>query len=423
MTEQDESTALVPFDVPAGVAVSEEVNRTPALEAIYRRHSDSVKEYERGRYALNVKQTIEDAAVDVIVDRAIADRELPGDVLQAMGMSREEADRLLNRRRVRDWRRKHPGSITGNAPGLLPVPSGPANERQAQLAQEQPDVFAAVHAAHDRQTYTDLEALDREPDPEVRDAALASRVNVDQRPMSTILKDAMLTKRTRERDAEHARLADQFADPAYQVECCDFAELPVADGSVDLLFTDPPYEKAWLPRCAEFAQWAARKLKPGGSLLVMVGHWYHHDIAHRIQQAAPELKVRPDIDYKYLVPFNEPGLGIISDYKPVLCFSRGKYRGAAHHNMYEAIKADYDKEHHAWGQGVPWFKAVMEDFGKPGDLVCDPFVGGGTTALAAYSAHRRFIGGGKKPGWGAKAQGRLEETRRLPGPYAEVAFH
>src|SRR5260221_599725 len=325
MTEQDESTALVPFDVPAGVAVSEELTRTPALEAIYRRHPDSVKEYERGRYALNVKQTIEDAAVDVIVDRAIADRELPGDVLQAMGMSREEADRLLNR--------------------------------------------------------------------------------------------------TRERDAEHARLADQFADPAYQVECCDFAELPVADGSVDLLFTDPPYEKAWLPRCAEFAQWAARKLKPGGSLLVMVGHWYHHDIAHRIQQAAPELKVRPDIDYKYLVPFNEPGLGIISDYKPVLCFSRGKYRGAAHHNMYEAIKADYDKEHHAWGQGVPWFKAVMEDFGKPGDLVCDPFVGGGTTALAAYSAHRRFIGGGKKPGWGAKAQGRLEETRRLPGPYAEVAFH
>src|SRR5260221_5165671 len=106
MTEQDESTALVPFDVPAGVAVSEELTRTPALEAIYRRHPDSVKEYERGRYALNVKQTIEDAAVDVIVDRAIADRELPGDALQAIGMCREEADRLLNRRRRREPSRK-----------------------------------------------------------------------------------------------------------------------------------------------------------------------------------------------------------------------------------------------------------------------------------------------------------------------------
>jgi len=35
---------------------------------------------------------------------------------------------------------------------------------------------------------------------------------------------------------------------------------------------------------------------------------------------------------------------------------------------------------------------LVERLTKPGQLVCDPFLGGGTTALVALALGRRFIG-------------------------------
>jgi hypothetical protein len=37
-------------------------------------------------------------------------------------------------------------------------------------------------------------------------------------------------------------------------------------------------------------------------------------------------------------------------------------------------------------------RAIVRDYSRPGDLVCDPFVGSGTTAVAALSEGRRFVG-------------------------------
>ena len=42
-------------------------------------------------------------------------------------------------------------------------------------------------------------------------------------------------------------------------------------------------------------------------------------------------------------------------------------------------------------------QAIVRDYSRPGDLVCDPFVGSGTTALAALSEGRRFVGSEQKP--------------------------
>lgn len=41
--------------------------------------------------------------------------------------------------------------------------------------------------------------------------------------------------------------------------------------------------------------------------------------------------------------------------------------------------------------------AIVRDYSEPGDLVCDPFVGSGTTAVAAMSEGRRFVGSEQKP--------------------------
>ena len=42
--------------------------------------------------------------------------------------------------------------------------------------------------------------------------------------------------------------------------------------SIDLIFTDPPYGKEYLPLYQELAKLSIRVLKPGGSLVFYVGH-------------------------------------------------------------------------------------------------------------------------------------------------------
>jgi 16S rRNA G966 N2-methylase RsmD len=46
----------------------------------------------------------------------------------------------------------------------------------------------------------------------------------------------------------------------------------VADDSVDLVFCDPPYAKKFVPLFGDLAQFAARTLIDGGSLLAYCGH-------------------------------------------------------------------------------------------------------------------------------------------------------
>ena len=41
-------------------------------------------------------------------------------------------------------------------------------------------------------------------------------------------------------------------------------------------------------------------------------------------------------------------------------------------------------------------RAIVRDYSRPGDLVCDPFIGSGTTALACAIEGRRFVGAEEK---------------------------
>jgi site-specific DNA-methyltransferase (adenine-specific) len=50
------------------------------------------------------------------------------------------------------------------------------------------------------------------------------------------------------------------------------------------------------------------------------------------------------------------------------------------------------KERHPWEQAVEPFVQLVRQASKPGELVCDPFTGSGTTGVAALSEGRSFLG-------------------------------
>lgn len=49
------------------------------------------------------------------------------------------------------------------------------------------------------------------------------------------------------------------------------------------------------------------------------------------------------------------------------------------------------------GKPLGLMRAIVRDYSRPGDLVCDPFVGSGTTLIAAAAEGRRAIGSEEKP--------------------------
>ena len=49
--------------------------------------------------------------------------------------------------------------------------------------------------------------------------------------------------------------------------------LEIPDNSIDLILTDPPYNEESIPLYGELAKLAQGVLKPGGSLITIVGHY------------------------------------------------------------------------------------------------------------------------------------------------------
>ncbi len=53
----------------------------------------------------------------------------------------------------------------------------------------------------------------------------------------------------------------------------DIDSATIADSSIDLIFTDPPYKREWLPLYEPLGKLASRVSKEGGSLVMSAGDY------------------------------------------------------------------------------------------------------------------------------------------------------
>ena len=68
-----------------------------------------------------------------------------------------------------------------------------------------------------------------------------------------------------------------------------------------------------------------------------------------------------------------------------------------------------EKRIHPTQKPLKLMEALINKHSNPKDLVIDPFLGSGSTALASYKLKRRFIGGDKDCSYIRKARKRIEE--------------
>jgi hypothetical protein len=168
----------------------------------------------------------------------------------------------------------------------------------------------------------------------------------------------------------------------------------IPDNSVDVIPTDPPYDEPSLPLYTDLGKLAARVLKPGGSLITYIGQYALPEIIRRIEESG----LTWYWPLAVILAGNKARMwqkGVFIEYKPLLWFIKGEKRMSGSGYIPDLIHSPKkpDKILHPWEQSPDEAEHVIKYLTiGPNQVVLDPFLGAGTTAIAAIKQNRKFIG-------------------------------
>jgi hypothetical protein len=160
--------------------------------------------------------------------------------------------------------------------------------------------------------------------------------------------------------------------------------------SVDLILTDPPYDKESLPLFSDLGKAAARLLSPRGYLAALSGQIFLPDVVAALGEHL-------SYGWEFCWPLGDGptnriiGRHLRQTWKPVFVYTVGAWP-VRHWYPDTLPTAPYDKDLFRWQQPVEPAKYLIENMTPPDGLVVDPMLGVGSFGLAAREAGRRFVG-------------------------------
>jgi hypothetical protein len=198
----------------------------------------------------------------------------------------------------------------------------------------------------------------------------------------------------RDREATQRRIIEAHNEAAtsstlttVDIRLGDFREVLGNLQGIEAIITDPPYSNEYLPLLGDLALWADTVLAPDGVLAILFGQTHLPEAYQLLQKGRP---------YRWTACYLTLGPGYVSyprqvqsNWKPVLIYGGGPRIGDVIHS--EGLDADA-KSNHRWGQDYTAFHTLVERLTKRGQTVVDPFLGSGTTLLAAHALGRHAIG-------------------------------
>ena len=162
----------------------------------------------------------------------------------------------------------------------------------------------------------------------------------------------------------------------------------IPDGSVDLILTDPPYPLEFIDCWSKLSKFAKRVLKPNGFCITYSGQLNLSEVLKRMSE---------NLDYYWCFALIHTGTrqlimprNIFCGWKPLLVFQNGLKKIDTPIDDF-IIGTGREKKEHDWQQAEKELNQIIEKFTNPGDLIVEPFAGGGTTIIAAKKLKRNII--------------------------------
>ena len=207
-----------------------------------------------------------------------------------------------------------------------------------------------------------------------------------------VVRDLTADRQKQTRDSKRKDAGSKIDKAAFSnVHVGDFRKLSnkVEDGSLSLIFTDPPYDRKAVELFDGLGKFAADKLCDGGSLLCYLGHIQLHEAM---------ILLGKHLRFWWPICCLHSGknalmkeYGIRVGWKPVLWYVKGT-RDDKSKIVQDVMSGGQEKSHHDWQQSQSEAEYWIDQLCPKDGIVCDPFLGGGTTGAAAMRLNRQWIG-------------------------------
>lgn len=183
----------------------------------------------------------------------------------------------------------------------------------------------------------------------------------------------------------------------------------IGDKSIDLIFTDPPCHREWLPKYEPLGKLACRVLKDGGSLVMYAGHSALPQIFDYMKHSGLkfwwEIVVKHNGSSKLLQHHR-----VYVMWKPLLWFVNGNGLRVLD-SIPDLIESQPPtKALQGWERSPTEAELVISKLTIPDDVVFDPIMRIATTGIAALRLNRRFIGVEKEQESFIIAKGRIDQV-------------
>ena len=212
----------------------------------------------------------------------------------------------------------------------------------------------------------------------------------------------------------------------------------ISQGSVDLILTDPPYSisketgfkhmgKKSVKRFAvsmDFGKWdhkeidlkaftdlSFKALKQGGTVICFYDLWKITKVQEAFMQAGFEMIRLIIWEKTNPVPLNSKNIYLSNAREVAVVGVKGgkpTFNSKYDNGVYK-FPIPREKRIHPTQKPLKLMEALIKKHSKANDLVIDPFLGSGSTALASHKLKRRFIGGDKDSSYIKQAKKRLNE--------------
>jgi len=302
-------------------------------------------------------------------------------------LRREQRQELVATLRKEGWSLRRIGetlnvSKSTTARDLATVPNGTVQLPDRIVGKDgksRPARKPSVIAKTPRETQQVLNAL------AALDIQTLPETVLDTRRVKRLARDHKAAQRARE------FVATDMAESDVQLLLGDMRERgqEIADQSISLIFTDPPYPEKWLSLWSDLSKLAARVLKPNGMLITYSGQMYLPEVMSRLSECMNFWWLGTVIFSRGHTSIHRRHIKAGS--KPVLFYVHHPFTPDLWLEDTTQIKG-VQKDEHEWQQDRLPALYYIGKLTKPGETVLDPFMGTGTTGIAALELGRSFIG-------------------------------